>query len=131
MPISVLPELAVVRALTPDGRLLIAARLVRLFAYGALSVVLVLYLAARGLTDGQIGLLFSLTLLGDVVVSLLITTLADRMGRRRMLLLGAVLVVAAGFVFALTDHLVVLTIAAVIGTLSPGGGEVGPFLAIE
>jgi MFS family permease len=65
-------------------------------------VVLVLYLAAAGLSEGQIGLLLTLTLVGDAVLSLAITTSADRVGRRRMLVLGAVLMVFAGVLFATT-----------------------------
>jgi MFS family permease len=131
MTVTALPELQALRALTPDGRLLFGTRLIRLFAYGALSIVLALYLAERGLSDSQIGLLLSLTLLGDVIISLLITAIADRVGRRRMLMIGASLLVGAGLVFAISDQLLVLTIAAIIGTISPSGAEVGPFLAIE
>jgi MFS family permease len=117
--------------LTADGKILFSTRMVRLFAYGLLSVVLALYLAEIGLTETQIGLLLSLTLAGDVVVSLAVTTVADRIGRRRMLQLGAVLVIFAGTVFAWTRYLPLLTVAAIIGTISPSGNEVGPFLAIE
>jgi MFS family permease len=118
-------------ALDRDGRILFSTRIIRLFAYGLLSVVLALYLAEIGLTETEIGLLLSLTLAGDVAVSLAITTTADRVGRRRMLQLGAVLVFFAGTVFAWTQHFPVLLIAAVVGTISPSGNEVGPFLAIE
>ena len=72
-----------------DVVLLFSARSVRLFAYGALSVVLALYLSELALTEAQIGLLFTLTLAGDAGISLWITTTADRIGRRKMLLLGA------------------------------------------
>jgi MFS family permease len=57
----------------------------RLFAYGLLSVILVFYLIGLGLAEAQSGLVLTLTLAGDVVVSLLLTTQADRIGRRRML----------------------------------------------
>ena len=102
-----------------------------MFGYGFLSVVLVLYLAELGFTGGQIGVLFALTLAGDSAVSLLITSMADRVGRRTMLLLGAALMVLAGVTFALTGNFALLTVAAVVGVISPGGNEVGPFLAIE
>src|SRR5713226_3107849 len=92
----------VFRALSSDGLLLFATRSVRMFAYGSLSVVLVLYLKAVGLTEGQIGLLLTMTLLGDTVISLWITTEADRIGRRRMLILGAVLMALVGGVLATT-----------------------------
>src|ERR1700757_2521445 len=90
----------VLRSLTEDGRLLFVTRFVRLFAYGSLSVVLVFYLVSLGLTTSQTGLLLTLTLAGDVPVSLLLTTRADRLGRRRMLIVGAVLMAAAGMAFA-------------------------------
>lgn len=126
-----LPEIQALRTLTVDGLLLFATRTVRLFAYGLLSIVLALYLAQIGFTDQQIGLLLTLTLAGDAVLSLGITTMADRVGRRRMLLVGAGLMVFAGVMFVLTHNLLVLTLAAIIGTLSPSGSEVGPFLSIE
>jgi MFS family permease len=110
---------------------LFLTRGVRLFAYGALSVVLVLHLAAAGLSPERIGLLLTLTLLGDTAVSLLVTTRADRAGRRRMLALGAALMVGAGLLFATTTDFWLLLVGATLGILSPSGNEVGPFLAIE
>jgi MFS family permease len=99
--------------------------------YGALGVILVLYLAAAGLDAGQIGLLLTLTLVGDTLISLYLTTHADRIGRRRTLVLGALLMAAAGVVFAGSTGFVVLLVAATLGVLSPSGSEVGPFLPIE
>ena len=114
-----------------DVRLLFATRSVRLFAYGSLSVVLVLYLAEAGLSEARIGLLLTLTLLGDTAVSLALTTRADRLGRRRVLLLGAALMVLAGALFASTTAFALLLLAATVGVISPAGNEVGPFLAVE
>ncbi|MCC7354707.1 MAG: MFS transporter [Anaerolineae bacterium] len=118
-------------ALTRDGRLLFGTRSARLFAYGFLSVILVLYLAQIGLSEAQIGLLLTFTLLGDTAISLWITTNADHIGRRRMLILGAGLMVFAGILFALTGNFALLIFAATIGVISPGGNEIGPFLSIE
>jgi MFS family permease len=114
-----------------DVALLFSARSVRLFAYGALSVVLALYLHEAGLTGAQIGLLFTLTLAGDAGISLWITTTADRIGRKKMLLLGAGLMILAGVVFSITGNVVLLMIAAIIGVISPSGNEIGPFLSLE
>lgn len=118
-------------ALTRDGLLLFATRSSRMFAYGFLSVVLVLYLKATGLHEEQIGFLLTMTLLGDVFISLWITTAADRIGRKRMLILGAVLMAIVGGVFAATGDFVWLVIVATVGVLSPSDKEVGPFLSIE
>jgi len=114
-----------------DVVLLFGARSVRLFAYGALSVVLALYLHELALTGAQIGLLFTLTLAGDAGISLWITTTADRLGRKRMLLLGAGLMVMAGVVFSLTGNPLLLMLAGIIGVISPSGNEIGPFLSLE
>ncbi|MBV9070578.1 MAG: MFS transporter [Acidobacteria bacterium] len=114
-----------------DARLLFAARIVRLFAYGFVAVVLVLYLSAIGLDDHRIGLLLSLTLAGDVIVSLFLTTRADALGRKRTLLAGALLMIGAAVVFAITRDFALLVLAATIGVISPSGNEVGPFLAVE
>ena len=102
-----------------------------MFGYGFLAVVLVLYLSAIGLSGGQTGLLLALTLLGDAGVSLWLTTHADRIGRRRVLLVGAILMLLAGLAFVATPVFAVLLVAATIGVISPSGNEVGPFLAVE
>ena len=102
-----------------------------MFGYGFLAVVLVLYLSSIGLSGGEVGLLLGLTLLGDAAVSLWLTTHADRIGRRRVLVAGAILMLVAGLVFVATPVFAVLLIAATIGVLSPSGNEVGPFLAVE
>lgn len=117
--------------LTADGYFLFITRIARMFGYGFLSVVLVLYLIQVGLSETQIGLLLTLTLIGDTVISLWITTHADRIGRRRMLIVGAFLMVFAGVLFAVTRDFIFLLIAATIGVISPSGYEVGPFLSIE
>ncbi len=110
---------------------LFAARVVRMFAYGILGVILVLYLAAAGLGEARIGLLLTMTFLGDAAISLWLSTHADRWGRRRVLVAGAALMALGGAVMALTGDFTLLVLGATIGVISPTGGEVGPFLAVE
>ena len=114
-----------------DITLLFATRSLRLFAYGFLSIVFVLYLVRIGLGGPAIGLLLALTLLGDAGISLWITTRADRAGRRAMLIAGALLMSAGGSAFLLTHNPGWLMVAAIIGVISPSGNEIGPFLSIE
>ena len=111
--------------------ILFSTRIIRLFCYGFLSVVIALYLSEAGFTGGQIGLLFTLTLVGDAVITLWLTTSADRLGRKRTLILGALLMAGAGVVFVLTRNIILLIIAAIIGVISPSGNEIGPFLSVE
>ncbi len=114
-----------------DIYLLFTTRIIRLFCYGFLSIILALYLAETGLIEKQIGLLFTLTLIGDAGITLWLTTSADRFGRKRTLLIGGLLMLGAGIVFALTNNVIVLMAAAIIGVISPSGNEIGPFLSIE
>ncbi len=119
------------RSLDADGRALFTLRTIRMFGYGFLAVVLVLYLDAAGLDPLGIGAVLTLTLVGDAVISLWLTTHADRFGRRRVLIVSSLLVVVAGTVFALTDWVPLLIVAGIVGVISPTGNEVGPFLAVE
>ncbi len=114
-----------------DITILFITRIARLFAYGFLSVILALYLVEVGLSEQAVGLLFTFTLAGDAGVSLWLTTSADRLGRKNMLVVGALLMVLAGVVFLVTHNIILLLLAAIIGVISPSGNEIGPFLSIE
>jgi MFS family permease len=114
-----------------DVTLLFSTRIIRLFCYGFLSVILALYFAQAGFREEQIGLLFTLTLAGDAGITLWLTTSADRFGRKRTLVAGALLMLGAGVVFIVTRDVVVLMAAAIIGVISPSGNEIGPFLSVE
>ncbi|HQV70182.1 MAG TPA: MFS transporter [Thermoflexales bacterium] len=114
-----------------DIRLLFITRITRMFAYGFLSVSLALYLSRLGLSAQQIGFVFTFTLVGDAVISLWLTTNADRRGRKKMLIIGSALMLMAGVVFAITREPALLALAATIGVISPSGKEIGPFLSIE
>src|SRR5438067_13234488 len=95
-----------------DIVLLFATRFTRMFAYGLVSIVLVLYLTRIGFDERRIGLLLSLTLAGDLLISLFMTTRADRIGRRKMLVAGAMLMALAGAVFVSTSFFPLLLVAA-------------------
>ncbi|AEO60375.1 hypothetical protein MYCTH_2309557 [Thermothelomyces thermophilus ATCC 42464] len=116
-----------------DVKLLVVQRFVRFVAYGSSTLVLVSFLGALGHSRARAGLFMTLTLVGDVLVSLLLSLSADRLlGRRAVLVLGAALMAASGLVFAAAPpSFWVLLAAAVLGVISPSGNEVGPFRAVE
>jgi len=117
--------------LSRDGWLLFASCGLRSFAYGFLSVVLGLYLDAIGLDTTAIGWIFTAALAGGAIMTIVLTAVADTFGRRSLLVLGAVFMALAGLVFAASDDPILLAVAAIFGTISPSGKEVGPFLSIE
>src|SRR3954466_2907956 len=120
--IALLPRWAV--TLSRDGWVLFAACGVRNFGYGFLSVVLGVYLSALGLSVEAIGGIFTAALVGGALMTLVLTSVADRLGRRRILVLGGALMAAAGIAFARTDQSLLLALAAILGTISPSGKEV-------
>jgi MFS family permease len=117
--------------LTRDGRILFLTSGLRGLAFGFLSVILGPYLASIGVSTGAIGAIFTAALVGGAVMTLIVTSVADRWGRRRMLVASALLMALGGLGFALTTHPLWLGAAALAGTISPSGKEVGPFLSIE
>lgn len=114
-----------------DIHILILSRFLRMYAYGTVALILALYFQSQSLSDAQIGLFMTLTLLGDVVISLLLTLVADGLGRRKTLLMGALGMAVSGVVFARASGYWVLLGAAVVGVISPSGNEIGPFRAVE
>lgn len=118
-------------SLSRDGWLLFVTCGVRAFAYGFLSVMLGLYLDTLGLSPTIIGWIFTAALAGSALMTLLITAFADSIGRKLLLIAGALLMAVAGTVFASSDNPMMLAIAAIFGTISPSGKDVGPLLSLE
>lgn len=102
-----------------DTKILILQRFIRLFAYGGSTLLLASYLSDLGIADARIGLFMTLTLVGDVFISFLLTLVADQLGRRWILVLGAALMSVAGVVFGLSGNYWVLLAGAIIGVISP------------
>lgn len=102
-----------------DTHILLVQRIIRMAAYGASTLVLVVYLRELGISSSRIGLFMSGTLLGDVACTFLLAIYSDRLGRRAVLAAGSLLMVASGVVFALSDNYWLLLAAAVIGVITP------------
>jgi MFS family permease len=120
-----------VSGLGRDAGLIVAARATRTFGHGFLAVVLGVYLAEAGRSVTEIGALLSLALAGDCTLTVAVSVLADRVGRRRTLIATALLMAGAGLAFLATDHFALLLVAAAAGVVSTTGHEVSPFLALD
>lgn len=117
--------------LTSDGKLLLSARIIRAFSYGFLSIVLAIYLKSIGLSDILIGVVISVTLVNSIVFTMFASVYADRIGRKTMLILYAVMMAASGAIFLATDNYAALIVAALIGTVNVTGAETSAFLSLE
>lgn len=114
-----------------DIRLLWVSVFLRMASFGLTNQVLTLYLKELGITGDQIGLFMTLTLVGDAAISYLLTWYADRIGRRRVMILGTIMMLVAGWIFANYLSYYILLAAAVFGVISPLGDETGPFKSTE
>ena len=105
---------------TIDTKLLCFQRFIRLFAYGGSTLILVAYLAALGIPDTKIGLFMTLTLVGDVAISFFLILVADSLGRKTTLALGATLMAGSGVVFGLSETTGYCSRQPSLGSLAPG-----------
>ena len=117
--------------LSTDGKLILSARVIRTFAYGFLSIVLAIYLKLLGFNDLLIGIILTTTLINSVIFTLVASFYADRIGRRKILIIYGALMSVAGAIFFTTDNYLALIAAALIGTINVTGSETGAFLSIE
>ncbi|CAA9957686.1 Major facilitator superfamily MFS 1 [Pyrenophora teres f. maculata] len=114
-----------------DAYIIISLRSLRMFTAGIPSLILALFFSSLKFPDGRIGVFMTLTLLGDVLLSLLLTLVADKLGRRRILFMGSVMMAGSGVAFALSENFWILLLAAVFGIISVTGADCGPFRAVE
>ncbi|KAL2061853.1 hypothetical protein VTL71DRAFT_7231 [Oculimacula yallundae] len=114
-----------------DAWFIIGARCCRMMAFGTISLILALFFSELKFSDTYIGLFMTLTLLGDVLLSVFLTAIADRVGRRKVLLGGSIMMIMSGAMFALFENYWILLFAAVVGVVSATGSDFGPFRAIE
>jgi MFS family permease len=102
-----------------------------MFNYGAIAPVFFLYLTELSFSEQAIGALLTAILLGDLVITLYLSTRADGFGRRPTLVIASLLKVLAGVAFATTSNFWGLAVAGVVGVISTSGGEIGPFMGVE
>jgi MFS family permease len=104
---------------------------IRSLGDGMMSVALAQYAIALGLTGLQTGLVASSALVGTAVATMLVGRYVERLGRRRVLIWGALLTAATGVAYAGSTHLPLLVLVAFFGTVNPTSGDVSAFLPVE
>jgi len=114
-----------------NAQLVFVAKTVRTFCYGALGVLLPVYLVELGMNARQLGVAVTLTLLASTAMTFMIRWPAERWGPRAALMAQAALIVVSAIVFLLTRQPWLVVAAAMAGNLAAGTGETGPFLSLE
>ena len=114
-----------------DVRLIFSIQAVRAFIYGFSSILIGVSLAATGLSDGEVGAVFTAMLIGMAISSLAVGRWGEALGRRPTYVLLLVTMGVTGSVFALTGAVPFLVLAALTGTMSTDPNESGPITTVE
>src|SRR5215468_326462 len=114
-----------------DAEVLLAARGVRAFADGFVSVLLPVYLLGLGFQAFQIGAVATATLVGSAALTLAVGLVAHRFRTRRLLTSAALLMAATGVAFVFVHEYWPLLVVAFVGTLNPSSGDVSVFVPLE
>lgn len=114
-----------------DFIMLFLTRIFRMIGYGMLAIVFFTNLFFKGISEVQASWIQTGIVAGDIMISLFLTTRADKMGRLNTLMLGAILKLVTGLIYAESESIFILLITGIFGVISVTGGEIGPFMPIE
>src|SRR3989454_985152 len=114
-----------------DGRLIFLEKTVRTVPYGFLGVIFGVYLDQLGFTKVAIGIVLTATVLSSGLYTFVISFVADRIGRRKTLVFFALTDFVAGTLLFVSTDWWAPVLAGIVGNMTVGAGEVGPFLSLE
>src|SRR5256712_3385458 len=114
-----------------DGKLIFLEKTVRTVPYGFLGVIFGVYLGQLGFTPVAIGIVLTATVLSSGLYTFVISFLADRIGRRKTLVFFALTDFVAGTLLFVSTDWWAAVLAGIVGNMTVGAGEVGPFLSLE
>src|SRR6267143_1706626 len=117
--------------MTKDGKVVLIEKAVRTIPYGFLGVLFPVYLSHLRLDAFLIGVVLALTVASSAIYTLVASIFADRLGRKRTLIFFALTDALAGALLFSSDSVWALVAAGIIGNMTVGAGEVGPFLTLE
>lgn len=119
-------------AASSDVHLIMAMRCVRLSAFGSISLILVQFLKTTGIADTELGMVITITVLGDLLSSFVLASISDALGRRKVLLLSSIVMTLSGIsLYFIPKNIYLIAIVLFLGIISPSGSECGPFRSIE
>src|SRR5256885_9775513 len=114
-----------------DGQLILLEKTVRTVPYVSLGVISGVCLPRLGFSAFAIGIVLTLTVLSSAFYTFIISFVADRIGRRRTLVFFALTDFVAGTLLFVSTDWWAPVLAGIVGNMTVGAGEVGPFLSLE
>lgn len=115
----------------PDGKLILVEKAVRTIPYGFLGVLFAVYLSQLGFSSLLIGVVLTATVFSSALYTFSVSFVADRIGRKRTLVFFALMDFIAGSFLFISTTWWAPVLAGIVGNMTVGAGEVGPFLSLE
>jgi len=127
---SSLLEYVSLKWINRDGKLIIVIRGLCTFAQSTIAVLLAIYLEKLGFNLTQIGVFLSAGVAGSAFFAFVVSFIADRVGRKRLLIIFTLLSAGTGIALIFIDDFLLLLVFAFIGSLT-GRGAMGPVGPLE
>jgi MFS family permease len=116
--------------LSKDGKLLLAIRPLQTFSTSFVSIFFAVYLTLLGLPLWAIGFVLTGGLLFSTFSNTVAGFMADRIGRKKMLMFFGFLITSSGIIFATVSNYIILIPVAVVSTMGSRAGF-GPLDMLE
>lgn len=114
-----------------DRALIFCAAFLRALSIGMIAVLLAIFLMKVGFTKIQVGVVVSVGLIGAACGNLFVTFLGDCLGRRKILILYAILSAVGAIAVCITTNFYTILVAAFLGMVNARGKDRGMALVIE
>ncbi len=114
-----------------DGKLILIEKSVRTVPYGFLGVLFAVYMSKLGFDPLIIGIVLTITVFSSALYTFSVSLVADRIGRRRTLVFFALMDFIAGSILFVSNAWWAPVLAGIVGNMTVGAGETGPFLSLE
>ena len=108
--------------LSRDGKLLLAVRPLQTFSSSYVSIFFAVYMSLVGIPLWMIGVILTAGQLFSTLFNTVAGFMADRIGRKKMLVFFGLLVAFSGAIFAMVSAPIVLIPVAIVSTMGSRGG---------
>ena len=109
-----------------DIKKIISSRFFLSFSYGALNVMVSIYLHLEGFSNLTIGIILSLAILINALLAFFLSMFADHFGRRNMLILILIIFSISSYLFIIIKDPYLLSLVVGFGGFTGvGGGPIG------
>ena len=114
-----------------NGKVVVIASAIRSLDYGFISVFLGVYLDLLEFTPLQLGVVLSAVMAGGTLSNIVASWRGDTIGRRRMLVVMALLMGLGGILFPLTEEAAFLVAISLMAMTTSTGGDRTAFLSLD